>query len=103
MSLYVKIFLYQINPHIPPLLEIWPLTFLNLNLNSSFPPPKCVLNFQTTNNLTALSQIKSVKIIKDKDDKPKGFGYVEFEELEGLKYALTKTGSVGSPFLNYPI
>jgi translation initiation factor 4B len=53
--------------------------------------------------LTALSQIKSVKIIKDKDDKPKGFGYVEFEELEGLKYALTKTGSVGSRFLKYPI
>jgi len=72
-------------------------------LNSSFPSPKCVLNFQTTIDLTALSQIKLVKIIKDKDDKPKGFGYVEFEELEGLKYALTKTGSVGSRFLKYPI
>ncbi|KIM40443.1 hypothetical protein M413DRAFT_445897 [Hebeloma cylindrosporum] len=36
---------------------------------------------------------KSVKIIKDKDEKPKGFGYIEFEELEGLKDALSKSGS----------
>ncbi|KAF8170119.1 hypothetical protein BJ912DRAFT_998257 [Pholiota molesta] len=36
---------------------------------------------------------KSVKIIKDKDEKPKGFGYIEFEDLEGLKDALAKTGS----------
>ncbi|PPQ91825.1 hypothetical protein CVT25_000272 [Psilocybe cyanescens] len=36
---------------------------------------------------------KSVKIIKDKDEKPKGFGYIEFEDLEGLKDALGKTGS----------
>ncbi|KAI0350048.1 hypothetical protein OH77DRAFT_1147064 [Trametes cingulata] len=36
---------------------------------------------------------KSVKIIKDRDDKPKGFGYVEFADLEGLKEALTKTGT----------
>ncbi|KAH9902549.1 hypothetical protein C8Q73DRAFT_670783 [Cubamyces lactineus] len=36
---------------------------------------------------------KSVKIIKDRDDKPKGFGYVEFSDLEGLKEALTKTGN----------
>ena len=35
-----------------------------------------------------------MKIIKDKDDKPKGFGYVEYEDLEGLKDGLTKTGSV---------
>jgi len=39
------------------------------------------------------SNTKSVKIIRDKDDKPKGFGYVEFEELEGLKDALSKSGS----------
>ncbi|KAH9999198.1 hypothetical protein BJV74DRAFT_949882 [Russula compacta] len=36
---------------------------------------------------------KSVKVIKDRDERPKGFGYVEFEELEDLKGALTKTGS----------
>ncbi|KAI9001533.1 hypothetical protein BD414DRAFT_474962 [Trametes punicea] len=36
---------------------------------------------------------KSVKIIKDRDDKPKGFGYVEFNDVEGLKEALTKTGT----------
>ncbi|KAI9066107.1 RNA-binding domain-containing protein [Trametes sanguinea] len=36
---------------------------------------------------------KSVKIIKDREDKPKGFGYVEFNDLDGLKEALTKTGT----------
>ncbi|KAG9017199.1 hypothetical protein FRB90_001367 [Tulasnella sp. 427] len=37
--------------------------------------------------------LKSVKIIKDRDDKPKGFGYVEFETLQGLKEGLAKTGA----------
>ncbi|KAI0249847.1 hypothetical protein BJV78DRAFT_1223819 [Lactifluus subvellereus] len=36
---------------------------------------------------------KSVKVIKDRDERPKGFGYVEFEELEDLKGALLKTGA----------
>ncbi|KAH9068245.1 hypothetical protein EDB83DRAFT_2377738 [Lactarius deliciosus] len=36
---------------------------------------------------------KSVKVIKDRDERPKGFGYVEFEDLDDLKAALTKTGS----------
>ncbi|KAF8149803.1 hypothetical protein B0H34DRAFT_731195 [Crassisporium funariophilum] len=39
------------------------------------------------------AKTKSVKIIKDKDEKPKGFGYIEFEGLEGLKDALAKSGS----------
>lgn len=43
-------------------------------------------------------QIKSVKIIKSKDEKPKGFGYIEFEDVDGLKDALLKTGSVRPPF-----
>jgi len=38
-------------------------------------------------------QTKSVKIIKDRDEKPKGFGYIEFADLEGLKDALAKSGS----------
>ncbi|GBE88454.1 hypothetical protein SCP_1302690 [Sparassis crispa] len=38
-------------------------------------------------------QTNSVKIIKDRDEKPKGFGYIEFSELEGLKEALTKSGA----------
>lgn len=41
-------------------------------------------------------QLKSVKIIKDRDEKPKGFGYVEFAELEGLKQGLTKSGNVST-------
>jgi translation initiation factor 4B len=41
----------------------------------------------------ATSKPKSVKIIKDRDDKPKGFGYVEFEDLDGLKDAIAKTGT----------
>ncbi|KAK7678527.1 hypothetical protein QCA50_010932 [Cerrena zonata] len=36
--------------------------------------------------------VKSVKIIKDRDDRPKGFGYVEFTDLDGLKAALAKSG-----------
>ncbi|KAH8093701.1 hypothetical protein BXZ70DRAFT_948768 [Cristinia sonorae] len=39
------------------------------------------------------SKTKSVKIIRDRDDKPKGFGYVEFVDLDALKEALAKTGS----------
>ncbi|KAJ3478524.1 hypothetical protein NLI96_g9690 [Meripilus lineatus] len=35
---------------------------------------------------------KTVKIIRDRDDKPKGFGYVEFQNLDALKEALTRTG-----------
>ncbi|KAJ3502005.1 hypothetical protein NMY22_g18732 [Coprinellus aureogranulatus] len=38
-------------------------------------------------------KINSIKIIKDRDDRPKGFGYVEFESLDGLKDALSKTGT----------
>ncbi|KAF8072150.1 hypothetical protein FPV67DRAFT_1578519 [Lyophyllum atratum] len=39
------------------------------------------------------SKTKSVKIIRDREDKPKGFGYIEFEELDGLKDGLAKSGS----------
>lgn len=44
-------------------------------------------------------QTKSVKIIRSKDEKPKGFGYIEFENVDGLKDALLKTGSVRFHFL----
>jgi hypothetical protein len=33
-------------------------------------------------------EIKNIRIIKDANDNPKGFGYVEFEDLKGLKDAL---------------
>lgn len=46
------------------------------------------------------SVTKSVKVIKDRDDRPKGFGYVEFADLDGLKEALEKSGSL---FQNRPI
>ncbi|KAF8274833.1 hypothetical protein EI94DRAFT_1768639 [Lactarius quietus] len=36
---------------------------------------------------------KSVKVIRDREERPKGFGYVEFEDLDDLKAALTKTGA----------
>lgn len=36
--------------------------------------------------------LKSIKIIKDRDDRPKGFGYIEFETLQGLKDGLAKSG-----------
>ena len=39
-------------------------------------------------------QVKSVKVIKDRDERPKGFGYIEFEDLEDLKDALARSGSV---------
>ena len=37
--------------------------------------------------------LKSVKVIRDRDEKPKGFGYVEFETLDGLKNGLAKSGT----------
>lgn len=48
----------------------------------------------------APAAVKTVKIIKDRDDRPKGFGYIEFAELDGLKDALAKSGS---SFQNRPI
>lgn len=41
-----------------------------------------------------------MKIIKDRDEKPKGFGYVEFEELDGLKSALAKSGTVSGSLMS---
>jgi RNA recognition motif-containing protein len=38
-------------------------------------------------------QVKTAKIIRDRDDKPKGFGYVEFTTLDGLKNALSMSMS----------
>lgn len=35
-----------------------------------------------------------MKIIADREGKPKGFGYVEFADLDGLKNALSKSGEV---------
>lgn len=37
-------------------------------------------------------ETKSIKIIKDRDDRPKGFGYIEFATLDGLKDALARSG-----------
>jgi len=39
-------------------------------------------------------EVTNVRIVEDKmDRKPKGFGYVEFASLEGLKKALSYSGS----------
>lgn len=40
-----------------------------------------------------------IKLIRDREDKPKGFGYVEFDDVEGLKEALAKSGNVSSLLL----
>ncbi|KAJ6570289.1 hypothetical protein DFH09DRAFT_1033507 [Mycena vulgaris] len=39
------------------------------------------------------SKTKTIKIIKDREEKPKGFGYIEFQDLDSLKEALAKSGS----------
>ncbi|CAG8538078.1 11857_t:CDS:2 [Ambispora gerdemannii] len=46
------------------------------------------------------SKIANIRILRDRDDKPKGFGYVEFEDLVSLKKALDLTGQ---PLRNRPI
>ncbi|KAG0250350.1 hypothetical protein BG011_008412 [Mortierella polycephala] len=38
------------------------------------------------------SQITSIRVMKDFEDKPKGFGYVEFDSLDSLKKALENNG-----------
>lgn len=38
-------------------------------------------------------QLVSVRIVNGQDGRPKGFGYVEFETLDGLKDALTRNGA----------
>ena len=37
-----------------------------------------------------------MKLINDRDGKSRGFGYVEFEDLQSLKDALAKSGDVSS-------
>lgn len=45
-------------------------------------------------NFLSDCQVTNVRIVEDKvDRKPKGFGYVEFATLDGLKSALNKTES----------
>ncbi|CAO1622581.1 unnamed protein product [Jaminaea pallidilutea] len=34
----------------------------------------------------------SIRIVSDREGKPRGFGYIEFEELDGLKEALVRNG-----------
>lgn len=51
----------------------------------------CNPNYQSGAH-AVVSQTKSIKIIKDRDDRPKGFGYIEFSTLDGLKDALARSG-----------
>lgn len=51
----------------------------------------CYPNYQR-DVYTGVFQTKSIKIIKDKEDRPKGFGYIEFATLDGLKDALARSG-----------
>ncbi|KAN0064965.1 Eukaryotic translation initiation factor 4B [Thecaphora frezii] len=41
----------------------------------------------------APAKVLSVRIVTSHDGRPKGFGYVEFETLDGLKDALTRNGT----------
>lgn len=50
--------------------------------------------YQRSPKLGKMRTTESVKIIRDRDEKPKGFGYIEFADLEGLTNALSKSGSV---------
>lgn len=36
-----------------------------------------------------------MRLVRDLDGRPKGFGYVEFENVEALKTALQNDGMVG--------
>lgn len=44
-------------------------------------------------NFFAPDQTISIRLVTGGDGRPKGFGYTEFETLDGLKNALTKSGS----------
>ncbi|BFZ55364.1 Eukaryotic translation initiation factor 4B [Savitreella phatthalungensis] len=40
------------------------------------------------------AQVKSIRLLRDREtDRPRGFGYVEFEDLESLKTAVSLSGS----------
>lgn len=66
----------------------------DIELEEFFSPHKVGVLSPCKISLLIFSQTVSVKIITDRDGKPKGFGYVEFVELEGLKDALSKSGAV---------
>ena len=69
------------------------------HLESFFEHPDGVRNIQTFRSfpLKLCLQIKSAKVIRDHAESSRGFGYVEFNTVEGLKEALKKSGTVSSP------
>lgn len=64
----------------------WPLSSVGTRSGTSYSPD------HRSDPHIILSQTKSIKIIKDRDDRPKGFGYIEFSTLDGLKDALARSG-----------
>jgi RNA recognition motif-containing protein len=64
----------------------WPLSLVDMRSDAD-----CYPNHRSDTH-TVVSQTKSIKIIKDRDDRPKGFGYIEFATLDGLKDALARSG-----------
>ncbi|KAI8988271.1 hypothetical protein BDF20DRAFT_854780 [Mycotypha africana] len=43
-------------------------------------------------NLFSNLKVSNIRLVRDRDERPKGFGYVEFEDLDSLKSALELSG-----------
>jgi RNA recognition motif-containing protein len=63
----------------------WLLSSVNTRSDTDYP------NHQSDTH-AVVPQIKSIKIIKDRVGRPKGFGYIEFSTLDGLEDALARGG-----------
>ena len=63
----------------------WLLSSVNMRSDAGYP------NCQSDPH-AVVSRTQSIRIIKDRDGRPKGFGYIEFSALDGLEEALARSG-----------